>query len=76
MNLTSEIAIICEALQINESDLSKKLGVSLETINNWKFRRKGIGSANLEKIYSYAYDNGICLNKIYESQINFVCSIL
>ena len=66
MNLTNEIAIISEVLQLNESDLSKKLGVSLETINNWKFRRKGIGPLNLEKVYSYAYDNGICLNKIYE----------
>ena len=66
MNLTNEIAIITEVLQLNESDLSKKIGISLETINNWKFGRKGIGSMNLEKVYSYAYDNGIYLNKIYE----------
>ncbi len=66
MNLTNEIVIISEVLQLNESDLSNKLGVSLETINNWKFGRKGIGLQNLEKVYSYAYDNGICLNKIYE----------
>ncbi len=66
MNLTNEITIISEVLQINESDLSKKLNVSSETINNWKFGRKGIGSTNLEKVYSYAYDNGIYLNKIYE----------
>ena len=66
MNLTNEITIISEVLQINESDLSEKLGVSLETINNWKFGRKGIGNANLEKVYSFAYDNGIVLNNIYE----------
>ncbi len=66
MNLTNVITIISEVLQINESDLSEKLGVSLETINNWKFGRKGIGNANLEKVYSFAYDNGIVLNNIYE----------
>ena len=66
MNLTNEITIISEVLHINESDLAKKLGVSLETINNWKFGRKGIGNANLEKVYSFAYDNGIVLNNIYE----------
>ena len=66
MNLTNEITIISEVLQINESDLSEKLGVSLETINNWKFGRKGIGNANLEKVYSFAYVKGIVLNNIYE----------
>ncbi len=66
MELTDEIAIICEVLQLNETDLAKKLGISLETINNWKFRRKSIGISNLEKLYSYAYDNGIRLNNAYE----------
>ncbi len=66
MNLTNEITIISEVLQINELDLSKKLQVSLETLNNWKFARKGISRANLERIYSYAYDNGIVFNIIYE----------
>lgn len=70
MNLTNEITIICEVLQINESELSKKLDISLETINNWKFKRKSIGLTNLEKIYSFAYDNGIKLNNIYAQLLN------
>ena len=49
MRLTNEITIISEVLQLNELDLSKKMGVSLETINNLKFGRKGIGLTNLEK---------------------------
>ncbi len=49
MRLTNEITIISEVLQLNELDLSKKMEVSLETINNWKFGRKGIGLTNLEK---------------------------
>ena len=66
MDLRDDIQIICEVLQIRESDLAKKLGVSLETINNWKFYRKRISLANLERLYSFAYDSGIELNSIYE----------
>ena len=66
MNLTNELTIISEVLQINESDLAKRLDVSLETLNNWKFRRKNISFLNLEKVYSFAYENDIKLNPIYE----------
>lgn len=66
MNLTNEITIISEVLQINESDLAKRLDVSLETFNNWKFGRKNISNSNLEKVYTYAYENDINLNFIYE----------
>ena len=66
MELTNEITIICEVLQLNEYELAKKIDVSLETINNWKFKRKSIGMANLEKLYSFAYDNGMRLNNAYE----------
>ena len=66
MNLTNEITIICKVLRLNESDFAKILGVSLETLNNWKFRRKNISFINLEKVYSFAYENDIKLNPIYE----------
>ena len=66
MNLTNEITIISEVLQINESDLAKRLDVSRETFNNWKFGRKNISNSNLEKVYTYAYENDINLNFIYE----------
>ncbi len=66
MDLTNEITIICKVLRLNESDFAKILGVSLETLNNWKFRRKNISFLNLEKVYSFAYENDIKLNPIYE----------
>lgn len=66
MNLSNEISIICEVLELNETEFSKKINVSLETINNWKFKRKAISLAHLEKVYSFAYENGIGLNNIYE----------
>lgn len=66
MKLTNDISIICGVLQLSEAELAKKLGVSIETINNWK---KGINepsAANLEKFYSFAYSRKINLNNVYE----------
>ncbi len=66
MKLTNEIAILREVLQLSDSDLCSQLGVSMETLNNWKFGRKGVGIASLEKVYSFAFAQGIGLNSIYE----------
>ena len=66
MKLQSEIPIICDTLMLTEADLAKKLGVSLETINAWKEVKEEIEPANLDKLYSFAYENGIDLNNIYE----------
>lgn len=66
MNLTNDISIICGVLQLSEAELAKKLGVSIETIDNWK---KGINepsAANLEKFYSFVYSRKINLNNVYE----------
>lgn len=66
MNLRNDISIICGVLQLSEAELAKKLGVSIETIDNWK---KGINepsAANLEKFYSFAYSSKINLNNVYE----------
>lgn len=66
MNLTNDISIICGVLQLSEAELAKKLGVSIETIDNWK---KGINepsAANLEKFYSFVYSSKINLNDVYE----------
>lgn len=66
MNLTNDISIICGVLQLSKAELAKKLGVSIETIDNWK---KGINepsAANLEKFYSFAYSRKINLNNVYE----------
>ena len=66
MNLTNDISIICGVLQLSEAEFAKKLGVSIETIDNWK---KGINepsAANLEKFYSFAYSRKMNLNNVYE----------
>ena len=66
MNLANEITIICKVLRLNESDFAKRLNISLETLNNWKYGRKNISLSNLERVYSFAYENGIRLNPIYQ----------
>lgn len=73
INLTNEIAIISEVLQINESDLSKKLSVSLETINNWKFGRKGIGLAATNLGFQYVLKTNKALANTNLLKEMFVC---
>ncbi len=65
MNVYNEIIVICETLNLSESELAKELDVSFETINNWKNKKK-IDDSNLEKLYSFAYYKGIKFNNIYE----------
>ena len=66
MNLNSEIAIICDVLNISEEELGKSLGVTFETIHNWKNSKTDIGDSNLESLYSFAYSHGIKFNLTYE----------
>ncbi len=66
MEVRKEISLICEVLKMTEQELADILDVTYETINNWKNNRKIIDSTNLEKLYSFAYKNGIRFNKIYE----------
>ena len=40
MNISKEITLLCNVLNYTETDLGKELGVSYETINNWKNGRK------------------------------------
>ena len=66
MNVEKEIILLCSILNLTETELSKELNVSYETINNWKHNRKNIDNSNLEKLYSFAFDRGIRINNIYE----------
>lgn len=74
MNVCNEIIVICETLKLSETELANEIGVSYETINNWKNNKKKIDVANLEKLYSYAYTKGIKFNNIYEQFYKEDCS--
>ena len=66
MNVSKELLVIRELLNLTQEELSKKLDVSFETINRWELEKHDVETRNVEKIYNFAYSNGIFLNSIYE----------
>ena len=66
MNVSNEISTVCDILNISEEELGKELGVTFETIYNWKNGKTDIGDSYLELFYSYAYSHGIKFNLMYE----------
>lgn len=66
VKVNRDIAILCDILNISEEELGKELGVTFETINNWKNSKTDIGDSYIELLYSYAYSHGIKYNSIYE----------
>lgn len=73
MNVKNEIAVLCNTLKITEVELAKELGITFETINNWKDESKIIDISNIESLYSYAYSNKINFNNIYEQFLKEDC---
>lgn len=73
MNVKNETYVLCNTLRITETELGKELGVTYETINNWKNGRKNIDASNNEKLYSYAFSKKINFNNIYEQLIKEDC---
>ena len=66
MNVEKEIELLCNVLKLSETELGNKLGVTYETINNWKHSRKNIDDKNLGRLYEFAYTKGIKFNQIFE----------
>ncbi|MCR5741209.1 MAG: DUF3990 domain-containing protein [Gammaproteobacteria bacterium] len=66
MNVSKELLVIRELLNLTQEELAKKLDVSFETINRWELEKHDVEIRNVERIYSFAYSKGIYLNSIYE----------
>ena len=66
MDVSKEIKLLCNVLNLSETELAKELGVSYETVYNWKNNLKKIDDSNIEKLYSFAFSKGIKINSIYE----------
>ena len=66
MNVSKELLVIRELLNLTQEELARKLDVSFETINRWEKEKHDVEKRNIEKIYSFAYSKGIYLNSIYE----------
>ncbi len=61
-----DIESIIELLDITQEKLAVDIGVSRVTINNWISGKTSITDNHIRRIYEYAFENGIRLNKIKE----------
>ena len=66
MNVTKEISVLLDVLNISEKDLCEELDVSLLSINNWRNNNKQIEDININNLYNFAYSKGIKFNQIFE----------
>ncbi len=66
MQIGKEIKIIRELLGCSQEDLAKKLNTTFEVINRWENDRVVPENKNIEKVYEFAFNNKIYLNRIYE----------
>ena len=61
-----DIRLIREMARLSQAELGKKTGVTTVTISRWENGETSITDDNLERMYSFAYNEGIHLNEIKE----------
>lgn len=66
MNISKELKLIIEFLNISNSDLAKELGVDRQTIYRWLNGTTDVSAKNVELVYNYAFKNKIRINQIKE----------
>lgn len=71
--VSEDLEMICELLGITAAEFALQIGVSQDTITRWKNGRTEISRDNLNKIYNFAFSEGIRLNKIKEQFIKEEC---
>lgn len=64
--VAADVEIIQELLGLSVAELAQQLGVTHQSIYNWKTNEEQVTAKNLEKIYGFAYSKNIRLNKIKE----------
>ena len=72
--VNEDIEIIKDLLDLNESEFADAIGVSRMTVSRWKSDEDQISANNLNKIYDYAFEKRIYLNKIKEQLFREECS--
>ena len=65
-HFTEDIEIVGELLNLTNEELSKKIGVSKMTLNNWLSGRSAVSEEKLSAFYDFTFRSGIRLNKIKE----------
>ena len=66
LRVAADVEIIQELLGLSVAELAQQLGVTHQSIYNWKTNEEQVTAKNLEKIYDFAYSKNIRLNKIKE----------
>lgn len=66
MYISKEIQAIREILNLSQEELSKRIDVSFKTINRWETGVEEASLESVERIYTFAYENKIYLNQIFE----------
>ena len=66
MDIKKEIVVIREILGLTQKELAQALHVAFETVNRWETGENEADISNVEKIYSFAFQNGIFFNVLYE----------
>lgn len=66
--ISQDLLMIREIMSLSQQELADALGVEFRTLERWENNETSITNYNMEKIYSFAYQNSISLNAIKESQ--------
>lgn len=69
MNLTKEIKILKELLNVNIDELSKLLSLTYETVDKLETSNENVNIKIVEDVYNFAYSKSIYFNKIDEELI-------
>ena len=64
--ISNDIKLIREMLNLSQSDLARELHVNRSTINRWENGQNPSESENYESFYNFAYTKGVKLNLIKE----------
>ena len=65
-DVAADIEIVLELLELSVAELADYLSVARCSIYEWKNNAEQITAKNLEKLYEFAFNKGIRLNKIKE----------
>lgn len=64
--VSHDLQMIRELKEYTQEDLAMELGVDKSTIKRWENDKMEISEASIEKLYSYAYEHNIHINRIKE----------
>ncbi len=70
MSISNEIKIIRRLLNITQTDLAMALNVTYESINKWENGKMRADNESIEKMYNFAFKNGVYFNDIYVQLFN------